>query len=268
MLTDSILRRENYVAILGVLSREQLQLLAERTLQVRASRSRRSRENRTSENRPTSRGSNDATPTPAIFANPPTGPSAFPGVPAQTQSSAAKQHVPPKPILKNANKSVRFDDEDLKGSDLETSETSTPSYTTDSDTESSSDRRRINSRDSRRPRSDRERDRDSRRDRDRDERHRSTPMGHARAQPMPINAPRQDQYMTVPTSGYGSGRKNSWENESRGSSYNSRDQTPRSEQRQGNSNGGWSQKLTAGGIGAAAGTILSLATDVLLEGLI
>lgn len=229
------------------------------------------------DNRPTSRGSNDATPTPATFNNPPSGPSAFGGVPAQIQSTTPtpKQPVPLKPILKNANKSVRFDDEDLKGSDLETSETSTPSYTTDSDTESSSDRRRIDPRDSRRPRSDRDRDRDSRRnrdrerDRDRDDRHRSKPM--------PISQPK-DQYLSTPSGGQGSGRRSSWENESRGGSYDRREgkhSTPRASERNreadgrnGERNANWSQKLTAGGIGAAAGTILSVAADVLMEGLI
>lgn len=229
------------------------------------------------DNRPTSRGSNDATPKPANFANPPTGPSAFQGVPAQIQSSTPtpKQPVPLKPILKNANKSVRFDDEDLKGSDLDTSETSTPSYTTDSDTESSSDRRCIDPRDSRRPRSDRERDRDSRhnrdreRDRERDDRHKSKPM--------PIDQPK-DQYLSTPSGGHGSGRRSSWENDSRGGSYDRRDgkhSMPRASERNregdgrsGERNANWSQKLTAGGIGAAAGTILSVAADVLMEGLI
>lgn len=240
-------------------------------MQVRANRSRRSRESRAPPPimRPTSRGENDATPTPATFSHPP------PPSPQTQKATPRPAPGPLKPILKNSNKSVRFDDDDLKGSDLDTSETSTPSWTTDSDTESSSDRRRLDARDSRRPRSDRDdidsrRDHDSRRG-DRDER-RSAPTGygHGRAQPMPINAPRQDQYMNVPSGGHG--KRSSWENESRGNSYNSRDQTPRDNQtprgNDRNGNAGWSKKLTAGGIGAAAGTIFSLATDVLLEGLI
>lgn len=226
---------------------------------------------------PTSRDFKDANPTPANFGYPSTGPSAFGGVPAQTQSTTPtpKQPVPLKPILKNANKSVRFDDEDLKDSDLETSETSTPSYTTDSDTESSSDRRRIGPRDSRRPRSDRDRDLDSRhnrdreRDRERDDRHRSKPM--------PINQSK-DQYLSTPSGRHGSARRSSWENDSRGGSYDRRDgkhSMPRvsernreADSRSGERNANWSQKLTAGGIGAAAGTILSVAADVLMEGLI
>lgn len=258
--------RPEYVAILGVISREQLQNLVDRSHVLRESRRR----------RPGSRSSHD---TPASLPKAQTFPIPVVAPPVREPPMAEKNRV-------------RFKDDDLKSSSDSESDTNwSPEYDTEPDTESSSGRN-----DRRRP-APAKKGRGNGRER---VNYRPSQMGPGRSASEPMNiypssAPSdrdrdrnrdrererererdrerkdRDHYLSPSTAATRGDRRGSNGSEDRRRKADDREgsrerrDSERGERGERGEHGAWGQRIKVGGFGAAAGAALSVLTDAVVE---